>query len=371
MVNKIHKTKTEGRLGNHQAIRKVTGVTTPWTTECLECLFLQPNSRIQHARPKWRGWSRCSRTHQHEESFLQDLSQTQKINKFSKESQDLIADLNNTEIFEFFQTTMSWLQICCNCGRNMQSTRNPTETDHRDATSIPGHVIRPQQPWRHLKKNRSHGAKHGASERQKVYCRAKQILRRPSNEAIHDGTCANILGRRERCIFDLLAVEIGANEMGKLVFTSGIHRVLRSTPMGDPFVVPGSPTSSSTSPTPASSSSSQDSVFDVNRYTQNPAPERSGSTSEELRGNPLHEPTETENQNKTEEAKKYKANLSHDLLEWLQDLRENLVDERSEPRGNPAPEDQDILLMNYQWSREQKWNRVRRTQIAKSAWRQK
>ena len=63
-----------------------------------------------------------------------------------------------------------------------------------------------------------------------------------------------------------------------------------------PFVVPGLPTSSSTSPTPtASSSSSQDSVFDVNRYTQNPAPERSGSTSEELRGNPLHEPTETEN----------------------------------------------------------------------------
>ena len=38
--------------------------------------------------------------HKHEESFLQDWSQTQKINKFSKESQDLIADLNNTEIFE-------------------------------------------------------------------------------------------------------------------------------------------------------------------------------------------------------------------------------------------------------------------------------
>ena len=46
-----------------------------------------------------------------------------------------------------------------------------------------------------------------------------------------------------------------------------------------------------TSPT----SSSQDSVFDVNRYTQNPVPERSGSTSEELRGDLLHESTETEN----------------------------------------------------------------------------
>ena len=34
------------------------------------------------------------------------------------------------------------------------------------------------------------------------------------------------------------------------------------------------------------------------KYTENPVPERSGSTSEELRGNPLHEPTETENKNK-------------------------------------------------------------------------
>ena len=55
-----------------------------------------------------------------------------------------------------------------------------------------------------------------------------------------------------------------------------------------PFVVPGLSTSSSTTPTPtssSSSSSSQDSVFDVNRYTENPVPERSGSTSEELQRN--------------------------------------------------------------------------------------
>ena len=51
-----------------------------------------------------------------------------------------------------------------------------------------------------------------------------------------------------------------------------------------PFVVPGlSASSSSTTPSPTSpSSSSQDSVFDVNRYTENPVPERSGSTSGEL-----------------------------------------------------------------------------------------
>ena len=61
-----------------------------------------------------------------------------------------------------------------------------------------------------------------------------------------------------------------------------------------PFVVPGISTSSSTAPTPtSSSSSSQDYVFDVRRYVENPVPERSGSTSEEQRGNPLHGPTET------------------------------------------------------------------------------
>ena len=58
-----------------------------------------------------------------------------------------------------------------------------------------------------------------------------------------------------------------------------------------PFVVPGksaSPSSTSPSST-SSSSSSQDSVFDVNRHRENPVQERSGSTSEELRGDPLHD----------------------------------------------------------------------------------
>ena len=56
-----------------------------------------------------------------------------------------------------------------------------------------------------------------------------------------------------------------------------------------PFMVPGlSTSSSSTTPSPTSpSSSSQDSVFDVNRYTENPVPKRSGSTNGVLRGDPL------------------------------------------------------------------------------------
>ena len=53
--------------------------------------------------------------HKHKESFLQDLSQTQKINKFSKESQDLIADLSNTEIFELCE--ISSKQQCPDCNK--------------------------------------------------------------------------------------------------------------------------------------------------------------------------------------------------------------------------------------------------------------
>ena len=52
-------------------------------------------------------------SHPYKESVLQDLSQTQKINKFSEESKDLIADTNNTEIFEICETSSK--QQCTDC----------------------------------------------------------------------------------------------------------------------------------------------------------------------------------------------------------------------------------------------------------------
>ena len=125
---------------------------------------------------------------QHKESFLQDLSQTQKIKKFSKESQELIADMNNTEIFELCEnyskqqcpecnTCWEIGVIYCSCGRNMKSSQRPTEFEQNnyDVTSIPGYVV---------KKNSSRGAKHGPSERQKMYYQTKQMLKKgPSEKA--------------------------------------------------------------------------------------------------------------------------------------------------------------------------------------------
>ena len=131
-------------------------------------------------------------------------------------------------------------------------------------------------------------------------------------------------------------------------------RIHGKKPNHVPFVVPGlSASSSSTTPSPTSpSSSSQDSVFDVNRYTENPVQERSGSMSEELRGDPLHESTETENKNKNEEREKVQRDISHELPDWLQEFRENLVDESTstEPWGTQSREVKTLPshLMNFQ-----------------------
>ena len=122
-----------------------------------------------------------------------------------------------------------------------------------------------------------------------------------------------------------------------------------------PFVVPGlSASSSSTTPSPtSSSSSSQDSVFDVNRYSENPAPERSGSASEELRGDPLHESTETENK-KINEEREVQRDISHELPDWPQEFRENLFDESTstEPWGNPEQGSQDTSKSSHEFPME-------------------
>ena len=130
-----------------------------------------------------------------------------------------------------------------------------------------------------------------------------------------------------------------------------------------PFGVPGiSASSSSTTPSSASSPSSsqestsanRDSVSD-HRGLETLVSGRSGSTNEELRGDP-----ETDNQNKNEQSKEAQRDASHHLPDWLQEFRENLVDERS--LGETKSTEVKTLpshLMNLQWSREHTWNQGR------------
>ena len=168
----------------------------------------------------------------------------------------------------------------------------------------------------------------------------------------------------------------------KLILTKKGNKIDCNISNYVPFVVPGFSTSSSATPTPTSSSSaSQDSVFDVNRYTEKPVQERSASTSEELRGKPLHKPAETENKNKNEGREEVESDQLHDLPDRLQDFRDESTS--TEPWNTQSKEVKTLPshLMNFQWCREQKWNRFRvitvyvrtfrRTQIVISAGRRK
>ena len=70
--------------------------------------------------------------------------------------------------------------------------------------------------------------------------------------------------------------------------------------------------------------------------TENPAAERSGSVSEELRRNPLQKPPEIENTNDLKTTKKCDESRF------------------AEPQGNPSLKHRDnfcFFPMNYQWSR--------------------
>ena len=118
--------------------------------------------------------------HPNKESFLQEFKHTKENNKFSKESQDLIADMNNTEIFELCETSskqqcpdcnLYWEVgiVYCTCGRCSRISRSEKEVDksNDDVVSIPGCVF---------KKNNKRGARHGPSERQRMFFKAKEML---------------------------------------------------------------------------------------------------------------------------------------------------------------------------------------------------
>ena len=91
-----------------------------------------------------------------------------------------------------------------------------------------------------------------------------------------------------------------------------------------PIVVLGLSTSSSSSSLPTSpTSASQESVT----RTEHPASTRSENMSEEVQGNLSHGPAETENPHKNDDDVDVQGNLSHDLPEWLEEFKGNLVDE--------------------------------------------
>ena len=121
-------------------------------------------------------------SHPNKEPFLQDLNQTEMINMFSEKSKKLIADMTNTAIFELCETSsknqcsecnLYWEIgiVYCTCGRCLKPSQRTKELDmnNYDVLSILGYDI---------KKNNSRGAKHGPSEQQRMYCKAKGMLQK-------------------------------------------------------------------------------------------------------------------------------------------------------------------------------------------------
>ena len=103
--------------------------------------------------------------HPNRNVLLKDFEKSEEIN-----SKNLITEMGNTEIFEFFETSENGF-VFCTRGKCVQPTKRVDE-DRFDMLSIPGYV---------MKKNQSRGAGHGQSLRQKMYHKARDVLRKAQN----------------------------------------------------------------------------------------------------------------------------------------------------------------------------------------------
>ena len=135
--------------------------------------------------------------------------------------------MNHTEIFELCENSAKHQCLDCNafseigiihcsCGRNLKYSRSPRtlQKTNCDFTSIPGFVI---------KKNSSRGPKHGASERQIMFFKAKEMLKKArqekhgshptilsrwyEQEGYRRSLAEHKIGEKEIMIFDRIALE--------------------------------------------------------------------------------------------------------------------------------------------------------------------
>ena len=115
----------------------------------------------------------------------------------------------------------------------------------------------------------------------------------------------------------------------KMVFE---HSVIRKMSYQSWFLVLSTTSSSSSTSTPTTPSGQE-----IDHSDLHPAIESSESVDRQARGNPytsetpeelLHEPTEIQKTNKNKDHEQVRGSPYSDIPEWLQEFRENLVDER-------------------------------------------
>ena len=165
--------------------------------------------------------------HQHKEQFLKDMSQKQEINRFSEESQKLLEDMNQTEIFEFCENSAK-LQcsdsnsfsdigiIYCRRGRNLKNSRSPTTLQKTIAILL-------QSLASSLRSIPVKGPKHGQSERLIMFHRVEQMLKKArqaehanhptilsrwyEQEGYRTSLTEHNIGEKEIMLYDRIALE--------------------------------------------------------------------------------------------------------------------------------------------------------------------
>ena len=92
---KIYQDKKQDHLGKHKAMHRASGKpdATLWITEFQAYPSEQFNRRMNRQQTVSKLIEKFE-SHEYEEQFLKDMSQTQKINRFSEASQKLLKDMD-------------------------------------------------------------------------------------------------------------------------------------------------------------------------------------------------------------------------------------------------------------------------------------
>ena len=162
--------------------------------------------------------------HQHEEQFLEDVSSKQEINRFSEESQKLLDDMNQTEIFELCENFAK--HQCPDCNAFFRNWDHLLQLREKFEVlyNTPEDQLRLYfNPWLcHYEEFQSR-PKLGASERQVMFYREKQMLQkaRQSKHGSHPtilsrwydqedyrkSSAEHNIGEKEVMLFDRVAPE--------------------------------------------------------------------------------------------------------------------------------------------------------------------
>ena len=203
VVLKIYLCKKRDHLTNRNKMRRSTekAEATLLTTEFLVC-----------------------RKHQHEEQIFEDMSQKQEINRFTEESQKLLVDMNHTEIFELCENSAKHQCLDCNAfSDHLLQLRKKFEV-FAESCNTPEDQLRLYfNPGFVIEKNSSGKPKHGVSERQVMFYKAKQMLKKARHnkhgnhptifsrsyeqEGYRKSLAEHNIGEKEIMLYDRIALE--------------------------------------------------------------------------------------------------------------------------------------------------------------------